>query len=67
MIPIACSLFGIKDKYSNEAIAIGFIIGEIRETTLNSSSDVVFIVTDEYYERKKKGQDINNLGEFIIN
>ena len=70
LIPTACSLFGIEDKYSNEAISIGFIIGVIQdscETTLNSSSDVVFTATAEYYERKKKGEEINNLGEYIIN
>ena len=70
LIPTACSLFGIDDKYSNEAISIGFIIGVIQdscETTLNSSSDVVFTATAEYYERKKKGEEVNNLGEYIIN
>ena len=70
LIPTACSLFGIEDKYSNEAISIGFIIGVIQdscETTLNSSSDVVFTATAEYYERKKKGEEVNNLGEYIIN
>ena len=70
LIPTACSLFGIEDKYSDSAISIGFIIGIIQdscETALNSSSDVVFTATAEYYERKRKGENIDNLGEFIIN
>ena len=70
LIPTACSLFGIEDKYSEQAISIGFIIGIIQdscETALNSSSDVVFTATAEYYERKKNGEQINKLGEFIIN
>ena len=70
LIPTACSLFGIEDKYSEQAISIGFIIGIIQdscETALNSSSDVVFTATAEYYERKKNGEQINKLGEYIIN
>ena len=40
-----------------QAVAIGFIIGVVQdsvETALNSSGDVFFTATAEYYDRKKK-------------
>ena len=50
-----------------QVVGIGFIIGVIEdscETALNSSSDALFSATAEYYERRKKGEPMNYLGEF---
>ena len=47
-----------------------FIIGVIQdscETALNSAGDALFSSTAEYYERGKRGEDINFLGEFAKN
>ena len=57
LIPMACSLMGIGNDISMEVVAIGFIIGVIQdsvETALNSSGDVLFTVTAEYYEKAKE-------------
>ena len=70
LIPMACSLFGIGADISMQAVAVGFIIGVIQdscETALNSSGDALFSATAEYYERRKKGIDVNFLGEFAKN
>lgn len=67
LIPLACSLFGISSDISMQVVGIGFIIGVIEdscETALNSSSDALFSATAEYYERRKKGEPMNYLGEF---
>ncbi len=67
LIPIACSLFGIPNDISMQAVGVGFIIGVIQdscETALNSSSDALFTATAEYYTRAKKGEDMNYLGDF---
>ncbi len=56
LIPMACSFFGIGNDIAMQAVAIGFIIGVIQdsvETALNSSGDVFFTATAEYYDRKK--------------
>ncbi|TWV81340.1 serine/threonine transporter SstT [Moraxella sp. VT-16-12] len=45
LIPLACSLFNIPNDVAMQVIAIGFIIGVVQdsaETTLNSSTDVLF-------------------------
>lgn len=45
LIPLACSIFGISNDIAMQVVGIGFIIGVIQdstETSLNSSSDVVF-------------------------
>jgi serine/threonine transporter len=58
LIPLACSLFGIDASVAMEVVAVGFIIGVVQdscETALNSSSDVLFTATAEYYERRKHG------------
>ncbi|MDO4487845.1 MAG: serine/threonine transporter SstT [Eubacteriales bacterium] len=58
LIPLACSLFGIGADIAMQGVAIGFIIGVIQdsvETALNSSGDVLFTATAEFYERKKHG------------
>ena len=70
LIPMACSLFGIGADISMQAVAVGFIIGVIQdscETALNSAGDALFSSTAEYYERGKRGEDINFLGEFAKN
>ena len=67
LIPMACSLFGIPSDISLQAISVGFIIGVIQdsfETALNSSSDPLFTATVDYYERAKRGEPVNFLGEF---
>lgn len=67
LIPMACSLFGIPSDVSMQAVAVGFVIGVVQdsfETALNSSSDAIFSATAEYYDRMKKGEPINFLGEY---
>ena len=57
LIPMACSFFGIGNDIAMEAVGVGFIIGVIQdsvETALNSSGDVFFTATAEYYDRRKK-------------
>ena len=59
LIPLACSLFGISNDIAMQVVGIGFIIGVIQdslETAINSSSDVVFTATAEYYNRRKEGK-----------
>ena len=60
LIPMACSFFGISNDVAMQAVAIGFIIGVVQdsvETALNSSGDVFFTATAEYYDRKKRTID----------
>lgn len=67
LIPMACSLFGISVDVAMQAVAVGFIIGVIQdsvETALNSSGDAIFTATAEYYDRRKKGLDMEYLGHF---
>ncbi len=67
LIPMACSFFGIGNDIAMQAVEVGFIIGVIQdsvETALNSSGDVVFTATAEYYDRRKKGEPMNFLGEY---
>ena len=57
LIPMACSFFGISNDIAMQAVAVGFIIGVVQdsvETALNSSGDVFFTATAEYYERMKR-------------
>lgn len=57
LVPMACSFFGISNDIAMQAVAIGFIIGVVQdsvETALNSSSDVFFTTTAEYYDRGKR-------------
>jgi len=56
LIPLACSMFGISNDAAMQVVGIGFIIGVIQdscETALNSSSDVLFTATAEFYARRK--------------
>ena len=67
LIPMACSIFGISQDISMQVVAVGFVISVIQdsfETALNSSSDVFFTATIEYYNRIKNGEFVNYLGEF---
>ena len=61
LIPMACSLFGISNDIAMQVVSVGFIIGIIQdsmETALNSSSDVIFAATTEFYQWKKEGKSI---------
>ena len=54
LIPMACSFLNIGNDVAMQAVAVGFIIGVIQdsvETALNSSGDVFFTATAEYYDR----------------
>ena len=56
LIPMACGLFGIPADAAMEVVGIGFILGVVQdscETALNSSSDVLFTATAEFYSRRK--------------
>ena len=67
LIPMACSFFGISNDIAMQAVEVGFIIGVIQdsvETALNSSGDVVFSATSEYYARRKRGEDMRFLGDY---
>ncbi len=67
LIPMACSLFGIGNDLAMQAVAVGFVIGVVQdsvETALNSSGDAIFTATAEYHDRKKRGEEVNFLGEF---
>ena len=66
LIPMACSLFGISNDIAMQVVGVGFIIGVVQdslETALNSSGDVIFAATAEYYEWKKQGKP---LPDFLI-
>ena len=42
-----------------QMVGVGFIIGVVQdsvETALNSSGDVLFAATAEFYERRKNGE-----------
>lgn len=57
LIPMACSFFSVGNDIAMQAVGVGFIIGVIQdsvETALNSSSDVFFTATAEYYDRRRK-------------
>ena len=59
LIPMACSFLNIGNDVAMQAVAVGFIIGVIQdsvETAINSSGDVFFTATAEYYDRTKKKQ-----------
>lgn len=61
LIPMACSLFGIGNDIAMQVVGVGFIIGVVQdslETALNSSGDVLFAATAEFYEWKKQGKEI---------
>ena len=56
LIPMACSFLGINADTAMQVVAVGFIIGVIQdslETALNSSGDVIFTATAEYFTRAR--------------
>lgn len=60
LIPMACSLFGIPQDISMQAVAVGMIIGVVQdslETAINSSGDVLFAATAEYKQWQKDGRE----------
>ena len=62
LVPMACSFLGIGNDVAMQAVAIGFIIGVVQdsvETALNSSGDVFFTATADFYERKKTNKKNN--------
>ncbi|MBQ0073307.1 MAG: serine/threonine transporter SstT [Prevotella sp.] len=62
LIPMACSLFGIPQDISMQVVAVGFIISVIQdsvETALNSSGDVMFTATADFFDRQKQGEKIS--------
>lgn len=61
LIPMACSLFGIPQDISMQVVAVGFIISVVQdsvETALNSSGDVMFTATADFFDRQKQGEKI---------
>jgi len=61
LIPLACSLFGIPNDIAMQVVGVGFIIGVLQdscETTLNSSTDVLFTATAEFAKRRKDGEKV---------
>jgi serine/threonine transporter len=62
LIPLACSLFGIPNEVAMQVVGVGFIIGVLQdsfETSLNSSTDVLFTATSEYNILRKEGNSID--------
>lgn len=61
LIPMACSLFGISNDVAMQVVGVGFIIGVVQdslETMLNSSSDVQFTATAEFYSWQREGKPL---------
>ncbi|MDN7246065.1 serine/threonine transporter SstT [Planococcus shenhongbingii] len=61
LIPLACSLFGIPNDVAMQVVGVGFIIGVLQdsfETSLNSSTDVLFTATAEYKKRLQEGEAV---------
>ncbi len=61
LIPLACSLFGIPNEIAMQVVGVGFIVGVLQdsfETSLNSSTDVLFTAVAEFAEWRKKGKEI---------
>jgi serine/threonine transporter len=61
LIPLACSLFGIPADVAMQVVGVGFIIGVLQdsfETSLNSSTDVLFTATAEYKKRLQEGESV---------
>jgi len=61
LIPMACSLLGVGQDVAMQMVGVGFIIGVVQdslETAINSSGDVLYSATAEFYEYKKQGKEI---------
>jgi serine/threonine transporter len=62
LIPLACSLFGIPADVAMKVVGVGFIIGVLQdsfETSLNSSTDVLFTAAAEFRKWRKEGKKID--------
>lgn len=69
LIPLACGLFGIPADVAMQVVGVGFVIGVLQdsfETSLNSSTDVLFTATAEYKKRLKEGEKVNFKEAFAI-
>lgn len=69
LIPLACGLFGIPADVAMQVVGVGFVIGVLQdsfETSLNSSTDVLFTATAEYKKRLKEGAKVNFKEAFAI-
>ena len=65
LVPMACSFLGIGNDAAMQAVAIGFIIGVVQdsvETALNSSGDVFFTATVDYYEKRRGREKVDMQG-----
>ena len=63
LIPSACSLFGISNDVAIQVVGVGFIISVLQdslETMLNSSSDVLFTATADFYQRRKLTNNVSD-------
>ncbi|AOT69003.1 serine/threonine transporter SstT [Geosporobacter ferrireducens] len=61
LIPLACSLFGISNEVAMQVVGVGFIVGVLQdsfETSLNSSTDVLFTAVAEFAKWRKRGREI---------
>lgn len=61
LIPMACSLLGVGQDIAMQMVGVGFIIGVVQdslETAINSSGDVLYSATAEYYEFLKQGKEL---------
>jgi len=61
LVPLGCSLFGISNDIAMQLVGVGFIISVIQdslETALNSSGDVLFTATAEFFDWKKSGRKL---------
>ena len=61
LIPMACSLLGVGQDIAMQMVGVGFIIGVIQdslETAINSSGDVLYSATAEFYEYRKQGKPL---------
>lgn len=64
LIPMACSFLGIGNDVAMQVVAVGFIIGVVQdsvETALNSSGDVIFTATAEFYAKAKEERKAKKL------
>lgn len=69
LIPLACGLFGIPADVAMQVVGVGFVIGVLQdsfETSLNSSTDVLFTATAEYKKLLKEGEKVNFKEAFAI-
>ena len=65
LVPMACSFLGIGNDAAMQAVAIGFIIGVVQdsvETALNSSGDVFFTATVDYYGKRRGREKVDIQG-----